>query len=130
MRTGNSHRAFTQIPNLVFELGLSHYALVVLICLIRAQGQDKAECYPSQKYLQKQCDASRHTIVRAINELVFRGLLTKKQGRAMKGGWTFNIYSVTDLWDLNDNYWATPRDQRDDMTRILFTPDGFIAGTF
>jgi predicted transcriptional regulator len=69
--------------------------------LARAQGQDKDSCWPSVEYLAKQCSVSEHTIIKAKRELIEHGLITVKRSRSTKGGFAFNVYHVTDIWDEN-----------------------------
>jgi predicted transcriptional regulator len=105
----DDHMYFTMIPNIICDMGLSANAQCLYLQLARAQGQDKNYCYPSIEYLAKQCDLSENTIIKVKQELIDRGLITAERHRAKKGGFPYNVYHVTDIWDENEYYFANDK---------------------
>jgi predicted transcriptional regulator len=105
----DDHEYFTMTPNIIFDMGLSAYAQCLYLQLNRAQGQDKEKCWPSVEYLAKQCCVSEHTIIKAKQELIERGLITVENHRSSKGGFPYHVYHVADIWDENESYYSGNR---------------------
>lgn len=88
----NEHPGYSQVPNFIYELGLSKHELVVIHYLIRcANRKNGGTCYPSIKDISKKCSIpSGTTVGAAIRGLQNKGLITKVTRRRRS-----NIYTIS-----------------------------------
>jgi hypothetical protein len=95
------HPYRTEIPNMVFDMGLSVYALCLYAYIKRVAG-DKGECFQKVPLLAKACNMSVGSVTNAKRELLKAGLIEIAEvGRA--GGTNHDI-TVVDIWDINTLY--------------------------
>ena len=99
---------YFQVPNFVFNLGLSHYAILVLMNLIRrADRKQSGMCYPSLKTIAEDCSVkSENTIRKAIKELEEQKLVTTQyRGRKLFFFISQRIYdSIDEAKEIYNKY--------------------------
>ena len=72
-------RDFFRIPNAVIDSGLNAFAISVYAVLARHVGRNE-NCWPSLSRIQKLTKLSRHTVIRAIDDLRLAGMLEIGRG--------------------------------------------------
>lgn len=121
MAKGNRDRdKFTQIPNMVLDMGLSPSAERLYIHIKRVTGDDGL-CWQSQDTLAINCRMSTKTIIRSKRELENAGLIKITSEKINK--FKSHVIKIINIWDLNNSFHKvkkercgikrTPRRKRD-----------------
>lgn len=113
-------RNFTMIPNLVFNQGLSPYALR-LYAEIRKVAGDDGECYLSTASLSTRCCMSAGAVSAAKKELLQRKLVLlapKKRGRKSD-----TFISPPDIWQRNDHEGKADKKTQPSSDEYQLSPD-------
>ncbi|RMG99245.1 MAG: helix-turn-helix domain-containing protein [Chloroflexi bacterium] len=119
----NERKYWTQIPNIVYELGLSPYALALYNIIKRTAGQNGA-CWRSARTLAKDCNMSPSTVSKAKQELAQpfdlldgKPLIVIQEMRAhpgtnknKPGGRPYHHITIVDIWDQNMAYFSRSPD--------------------
>ncbi len=102
-----SRRYFTQIPNIVFHLGLSVYAFALYAAIKRAAGE-KGKCIKNTDTLHTDAGMSTGMVSKAKQQLVLprpeqggRALITIKKV-PVRGKKARDHITATDIWDVNE----------------------------
>ena len=82
-----------KVPDSIFEMNLSHYAILVLLYLLRRAGPE-GTCYPKTERICKDCGIKAvNTVKKALRELLSRNLITiTPRGPRMS-----NLYTIAPL---------------------------------
>jgi len=86
---------YFQVPNAVFDLGLSVFELAVFCYLARCANNGKV-AFPSYNTIARCCGLSRRSAISAVQSLIAKGLLEKEVKRGLLG-YTSNNYRVSNL---------------------------------
>jgi hypothetical protein len=105
---GDSKKYFTQIPNVVFTLGLSPYALTLYCHLKRAAGANaNGRCWKSTATLARETKMGAGSVSRAKDELqrdnplLSTSLIKISEEANPNGGKPKHCISLTDIWPQN-----------------------------
>jgi len=98
----HDHRYFTQIPNILWFLNISHadfklYNTFVKTC---GWGQGK-QCYKSTRYLAAEAGLSSGQISSSKDSLLKAGLITRDTKRRSPKGWAVDHIRLVDIWPVN-----------------------------
>jgi hypothetical protein len=104
---GDGRRYRTEIPNVVFTLGLSPFELTLYLHLKRTAG-DSGECWKSTATLAKETSMSAGMVSKAKDaltapriELGKKPLIKVKEEENPHGGKARHIITLTDIWPDN-----------------------------
>jgi len=104
---GDPRYYWTQIPNIVFDIGLSSYEFLLYSYLKRVAGNG-GKCFQSTRTLAKKCSVSVPTIIKAKQllsrpraDLNGKALITVKERANPKGGQDYHEISIADIWREN-----------------------------
>lgn len=81
------------IPRRIYDMDLSHRELCVYKYLCE-RANKKGVCYPSFKTIAKESSLSESTVIRAINDLETRKLITRISRKRSNGGTSSNLYKL------------------------------------
>jgi hypothetical protein len=99
-----SKNYFTMIPNIVFELGLSVYAVRLYCELKRVTGDYGGKCWINTEHLSERCQISTGNISAAKKELLEAGLILIEN----KGANHYHEITIVDIWDKNVQHFTPP----------------------
>ncbi len=102
---GDLRKYRTEIPNLIFEMGLSPYALTLYIHLKRTAGQN-GKCWKSVRTLASETGVSKSEIARTRKELEERELITVEQPKDPRKP---SVVSIVDIWEMNFDHFIAKR---------------------
>ena len=104
---GDLHRYRTEIPNIVFRLGLTPYELTLYAHLKQAAG-DSGQCWKSTRTLARETGMSAGAICKAKDglaasrsELSSKSLIIVRDESGSHGGRPRHSISLSDLWPEN-----------------------------
>lgn len=86
---------FCQVPNIIFQKGLSMGAIATYVYLLRRMNWQTGECYPSQVKMAELFDVSRNTIRKYLTELREAKLITTKARKNKDGRNGTHMYYLT-----------------------------------
>ncbi len=92
--SGKSH--FTMIPNIVFEMGLSAYA-VRLYCELKKVAGEGGKSWVNTEHLSERCCISTGSVSTAKQELLKEGLITIESKEANH----YHEITIVDIWERN-----------------------------
>lgn len=113
--SGDLRKYRTEVPNLVFEMGLSPYALALYMHFRRTAGDD-GRCWKSTRTLASGTGISAGTISKARKELEGRDLIgvqyPENNNKSI-------VVTITDIWPENFQHFAgqTPKPKTPAKTR-------------
>ena len=91
-------RNFFPLPNIIFDLGLTAEEIAVYAFLMKCEDRRTYTCYPSYKTSGDAIGKSRNTVIKYVNMLEEKELITKrksfvitKDGKAWNGTLIFKI---------------------------------------
>lgn len=88
--------SYTLVDNHIFETNISPYAKLIYVALCKYANQDGI-CFPSLKTLSQVTGIkSKHTIIKAINELLQYGMIEVKKNK-----YHSNIYQIKSKYYSN-----------------------------
>ena len=100
-------RNFFPLPNAIFDLGLTAEEIAVYAFLMKCEDRRTYTCYPSYKTIGRAIGKSKNTVIKYVNMLEEKGLITKhktfvvtKDGKAWNGNLMFGIAPIRDAWDV------------------------------
>lgn len=111
---GDPREYWTQIPNIVFELGLKPLELVLYAHLKRAAGANVGgKCTKSTATLARETGMGAGTVSRTKSSLETkrsmlgnRPLIRTREIPNPRGGKAFQEITITDIWKANSDYFA------------------------
>jgi len=111
---GDSRNYWTQLPNIVFELGLKPLELVLYAHLKRAAGANASgKCTKSTATLARETGMGAGTVSRTKSSLEAkrsmlgnRPLIRTKEIPNPRGGKAFQEITITDIWKANSDHFA------------------------
>ncbi len=114
---GDPKKYWTQIPNMVFELGLTPYELTLYAHMKRAAGKYDV-CSKSTRTLARECRMSPTVVVKAKaalatprRELNRKPLIVVEKRQNPAGGKEYDEVIIVDIWRENTNRFAPPEDE-------------------
>ena len=121
---GDLHRYRTEIPNIIFRLGLTPYELTLYAHLKQTAG-DGGQCWKSTSTLAKETGMSTGTISKAKDglvasrpELFGKSLIAVREEAGTRGGRPRHYITLTDVWPEN----MTMRGRVEEPTSATNTP--------
>ena len=100
-------RNFFPLPNAIFDLGLTAEEIAVYAFLMKCEDRRTYTCYPSYKTIGRAIGKSKNTVIKYVNMLEEKGLITKhktfvvtKGGKAWNGNLMFGIAPIRGAWDV------------------------------
>ena len=111
---GDPRNYWTQLPNIVFELGLKPLELVLYAHLKRAAGANAGgKCTKSTATLARETGMGAGTVSRTKSALEAkrsllgnRPLIRTREIPNPRGGKPFQEITITDIWKVNSDYFA------------------------
>lgn len=104
---GDMHRYRTEVPNIVFRLGLTPFELA-LYCLLKQTAGDSGECWKSTATLAKETGMSAGMVSKAKEglqnaraELGNKPLIHVREQDNVNGGRARHFITLTDVWPEN-----------------------------
>lgn len=91
---------FTQIPNIVFEMGLSPFQFTAYSVFKRTAGS-KGVCFKTNVTLAREIGCSIRMLVDIKKQLVEFGLITQLKRTDKKGGSLPDLIQIVDIWHKN-----------------------------
>ncbi len=70
-------RNFFPLPNAIFDLGLTAEEIAVYAFLMKCEDRRTYTCYPSYKTIGRAIGKSKNTVIKYVNMLEEKGLITK-----------------------------------------------------
>lgn len=114
---GDAKKYWTQIPNIVFDIGLNPYEMILYAHMKRAAGKDGI-CRKSTRTLAKECRMSPTVVVKAKAglakpraELKRKPLIRVTKMQNPHGGKEYDQVLIVDIWRDNTNRFAPPEDE-------------------
>lgn len=86
-------RWYNDDADMVFGSNLSAYAMLVRLYLARCANKD-GWAWPSLNTIAKDCNISRPTAIKAIQELETKGWISKKLRRFEEGNFASSVYQL------------------------------------
>ena len=128
---GDTKKYFTQIPNIIYDLGLTPYEQVLYDHLKRS-AEARGHCSKSTRTLAQECRMSPTVIVKAKAslakprvELNKKPLIKITKRENPKGGKEYDEISIVDIWRENTNRYAPPEHENQVLDMEL-APDGQV----
>ena len=94
-------RNFFPLPNAIFDLGLTAEEIAVYAFLMKCEDRRTYTCYPSYKTIGRAIGKSKNTVIKYVNMLEEKGLITKhktfvvtKDGKAWNENLMFGIAPI------------------------------------
>ena len=72
-------RNFFPLPNIIFDLGLTAEEIAVYAFLMKCEDRRTYTCYPSYKTIGDAIGKSRNTVIKYVNMLEEKELITKRK---------------------------------------------------
>lgn len=114
---GDSRRYWTQVPNIVFTLGLSPYELTLYVHLKQTAGADGL-CWKSTATLARETKMSagmiskaKGTLERGFSQLGGKSLINVTIAPNPHGGYERHLITLTDVWPENVAHFASSPDE-------------------
>ncbi len=108
----NDRRYFTQIPNIIDDLGLSPRAFRLYVHIKRVTGES-GRCWQSTRTLAEGCNMSTGSVSKAKKELAANRLIDVDAKKNKSGGKDFHSIRIADIWVENSLKYANPPDELD-----------------
>lgn len=96
---------FTQIPNIVDDMGLSVNAFRLYAHIKRVTGEN-GKCWESSRTLSKKCKISRGAVQKAKEELELNRLIFIQRLGGFAGRSQRHIINIVDIWGLNTEHYT------------------------
>jgi len=133
---GDAKNYFTQVPNIVFDIGLSYQELALYLHLKRTAGAS-GRCFKSTRTLARECGMSPTIVVRAKGNLQTRrkelggkALIVVTEKPNPKGGLPYHEIRITDIWKANTDRFSTSTGETEQVPYIALdnqVPDMELA---
>lgn len=103
LQSNPQHQRYFQLPNDIFNLGLSDGAMLVYTYLMYCEDRKTYKCYPSFKTIGKAINRSRNSVSKYVRELEEKRLIkteptkvTLKNGKRHNGSLLYTILPIQD----------------------------------
>ena len=112
---------YFQLPNDIFNLGLSDGAILVYTYLMYCEDRKTYKCYPSFRTIGKAINRSRNSVSKYVRELEEKRLITTEPTKvALKNGKCHNgslLYTIPSIQEAVEYYndWQIDRLRREAM---------------
>ncbi len=106
----SDHTYRTEIPNIVFEMGLNPYELSAYCHMKRIAG-DKGLCYKTCQKLSEDIGCHRSKFIEVKKSLQEKGLIRITHRKKEDGACTTDVITMIDLWPKNVEYMTNKRKQ-------------------
>lgn len=118
----SAHRDhFTQIPNVVFEKGLSPSEFLLYAYYKRVAG-DTGECWQGVKTIEEATGLGKTTIYKDKDELVKKGLIRVTKPPSEPGKLLSDVVTIVDIWQENHLRSAQPKKGSSTVTKKWSRP--------
>lgn len=112
---GDARKYWTQLPNIIFEIGLKPLELVLYAHIKRAAGaSDSGKCFKSTATLARETGMGAGTVSRTKTALEARRpalrnkpLIRTREVVNPRGGKPFQEITITDIWKDNTDYFSS-----------------------
>jgi hypothetical protein len=96
----SSHHYRTEIPNIIFEMGLDPFELS-LYCYLKKTAGDNGACWKSIQTLCEETKFGRTKLMKVKSSLESKGLIKISKRNNPKGGKSSDLITIVDLWPIN-----------------------------
>jgi hypothetical protein len=113
----SNHKYRTEIPNIIFEIGLTPQLIGVYSAIKRCAG-DIGSCFKSENTLAKELKISKSTLHKYIemlsieNPILKKQLLIKENRISENGDFDTNLIAIKDIWPENYSHFETKQGGR------------------
>ena len=108
LQSNPQHQRYFQLPNDIFNLGLSDGAILVYTYLMYCEDRKTYKCYPSFKTIGKAINRSRNSISKYVRELEEKRLITTEPTKVtLKNGKRHNgslLYTILQIQEAVEYY--------------------------
>lgn len=108
LQSNPQHQRYFQLPNDIFNLGLSDGAILVYTYLMYCEDRKTYKCYPSFKTIGKAINRSRNSVSKYVRELEEKRLITTELTKVtLKNGKRHNgslLYTILPIQDAVEYY--------------------------
>lgn len=106
------HHYRTEIPNIVFEMGLDPFQLTVYLHIKKIAG-DKGQCWRTVKNLSKLCNMSETKLKQCLTSLskLTTPLIKIIHRKKPDGSADTNLIHITDIWRVNGDHYRNPQEK-------------------
>ena len=108
LQSTSQHRRYFQIPNDIFNLGLSDGAILVYTYLMYCEDRKTYKCYPSFRTIGKAISRSRNSVSKYVCELEEKHLITTEPTKVtLKNGKRHNgslLYTILPIHEAVEYY--------------------------
>lgn len=117
----SSHQYRTEIPNIVFEMGLNPYELAIYCHMKRTAG-DGGTCFKSCQRLSNEVGCHRSKFIEVKKSLQEKGLIRITHRKKEDGGCTSDVITIIDLWPRNVQFMQEKKNKLHPPVAIGDTP--------
>ena len=132
---GDGRKYRTEIPNVVFTLGLTPFELTLYLHLKRTAG-DSGQCWKSTATLAKETGMSTGMVSKAKDSLTLarvelgkKALIQVKEEENPHGGKARHIITLIDIWPDNFKRFASSQDEVANSPHELASPQDEVASS-
>lgn len=108
LQSNPQHQRYFQLPNDIFNLGLSDGAMLVYTYLMYCEDRKTYKCYPSFKTIGKAINRSRNSVSKYVRELEEKRLITTEPTKVtLKNGKRHNgslLYTILPIQEAVEYY--------------------------
>lgn len=97
------HKFYSQIPNIIFELGLTTIE-IALYCFIKRISAHSGVCFMGTTALCEKLIISRPTLIKSKKILEEKKLISIEKKPKKEGG--YHIITILNIWNLNNSYFS------------------------
>ena len=120
LQSNPQHQRYFQLPNDIFNLGLSDGAMLVYTYLMYCEDRKTYKCYPSFKTIGKAINRSRNSVSKYVRELEEKRLITTEPTKVtLKNGKRHNgslLYTILPIQFSIDQFYQRQMDAVDRAT--------------
>lgn len=102
---------FTMVPNFVYRLGMSPYA-VALYGYIKQAAGEQGRCFKATKTIAEELNMSAGSVSGAKDELEHNGLIRIHEVKGPHGGKPLHSIAILDVWQRNAEFIQTHKKER------------------
>ena len=108
LQSNPQHQRYFQLPNDIFNLGLSDGAMLVYTYLMYCEDRRTYKCYPSFKTIGKAINRSRNSVSKYVRELEEKRLITTEPTKVtLRSGKRHNgslLYTILPIQEAVEYY--------------------------
>lgn len=99
----SSHNYRTEIPNILYHMGLDAYEFTVY-CILKSTSGDKGKCYKSNETLASEAHCSIRLLIALKKSLVEKNLIKVQKRTHENGGSLPDLITIIDIWGENAKF--------------------------